>query len=141
MKTKIIALAICLLFITGCGDKKLICTNSETFAGDEYLEQITFIYDRKGKEVKSYIIYEEQTYKDTSDMDEDYENLLAYCEDFNTSNGASCKVTRKARTLSITIEVDIKAIGHELSGALAEVVKMSYDEMRKQLEADHFTCK
>ena len=140
MKKIIIALGVFLLMITGCGSKELVCTSTETFAGETYTERLTFVFNRRGQNMVSYTIFEEQTYNDVTEMDEDYANLIALCERYKFTNGVTCSISRSGNRLALTWRVVIAELDRGLDEAATRISQKSIEELRELMESDNYIC-
>jgi len=140
---KIIVMGICTLLLTGCGGgKKLVCSQEETYDGDINKTEVTVNYDKKGEKPKSYTMKDTIVYKDTSELEEDYEYAVEYCKEYEKEYGAgySCKANKNGNTLTHSISVDLSKLDAEDRKDLEEEIG-KYEDTKKYLENMTYTCK
>lgn len=147
-KFKLFALAIvCLLLATGCGEKTLTCTNTQSANGLEMGQEVVMKFK------KDKVNYVKMTInaKATSDTIKQNWNLFAttLSGQYSDVNKEGVKLTtkndEKNHTYKISLEVDLDKASED---ALAEYdldgianKDSSLKDVKKSAEEDGFTCK
>lgn len=142
MKKLLLSLGL-VLVLTGCGGKKLTCTAEEEEMGMKMVGKatITFKGDKvaKVKETADVTVTDEmKSLIDTlkSSLEESYNKYNDY--------GVKAKVTVKDATISTSIEYNVNKISDENLEKLKDsdiYYSGTYDEVKKALEDEGFTCK
>lgn len=141
-------LAVSILFITGCGgEKTLTCTNSEEDSGIKMKQEITMTFkDDKVSYVKMSIDNEatDDTIIDNWDM---FVSMLDSQFEETDKDGVRLKTNNNAdkHIYNVSLEINLeKASGDALSeyglDGIADA-NATYEDTKKDAEADGFTCK
>ena len=141
-------LAVSILFITGCGEEKtLTCTNSEEDSGIKMKQEITMTFkDDKVSYVKMSIDNEatDDTIIDNWDM---FVSMLDSQFEETDKDGVRLKTNNNAdkHIYNVSLEINLeKASGDALSeyglDGIADA-NATYEDTKKDAEADGFTCK
>ncbi len=141
-------LAVSILFITGCGgEKTLTCTNSEEDSGIKMNQEVTMTFkDDKVTYVKMSIDNEatDDTIIDNWDMfasmlDSQFEETDKDGVKLSTDNNADKHI------YNVSLEIDVEKASDD---ALSEYgldgiadANATYEDTKKDAEADGFTCK
>ena len=141
-------LAVSILFITGCGgEKTLTCTNSEEDSGIKMNQEVTMTFkDDKVSYVKMSIDNEatDDTIIDNWDMfasmlDSQFEETDKDGVKLSTDNNADKHI------YNVSLEIDVEKASDD---ALSEYgldgiadANATYEDTKKDAEADGFTCK
>ena len=141
-------LAGSLLLMTGCGgEKTLTCTNSEENSGMKMDQEVTMTFkDDKVTYVKMSIDNEatDDTIIDNWDM---FASMLDSQFEETEKDGVSLKTNnnKDKHTYNVSLEIDLTKASDD---ALAEYgldgiadEKATYEDTKKEAEADGFTCK
>lgn len=141
-------LAGSLLLMTGCGgEKTLTCTNSEESSGIKMNQEVTMTFkDDKVTYVKMSIDNEatDDTIIDNWDM---FVSMLDSQFEETEKDGVSLKTNnnKDKHTYNVSLEIDLTKASDD---ALAEYgldgiadEKATYEDTKKEAEADGFTCK
>ncbi len=142
-------LTVSLLLITGCGnnEKTLTCTNSEESSGIKMNQEVTMTFkDDKVTYVKMSIDNEatDDTIINNWDM---FASMLDSQFKETNKDGVSLKTNnnKDKHTYNVSLEIDLTKASDD---ALAEYgldgiadEKASYEDTKKDAEADGFTCK
>ena len=141
-------LAVSILFITGCGgEKTLTCTNSEEDSGLKMSQEVTMTFkDDKVSYVKMSIDNEatDDTIIDNWDM---FVSMLDSQFEETDKDGVRLKTNNNAdkHIYNVSLEINLeKASGDALSeyglDGIADA-NATYEDTKKDAEADGFTCK
>ena len=141
-------LVVSILFITGCGgEKTLTCTNSEEDSGIKMNQEITMTFkDDKVTYVKMSIDNEatDDTIIDNWDM---FASMLDSQFEETDKDGVSLKTNnnKDKHIYNVSLEIDLtKASDDALSeyglDGIADA-NATYEDTKKDAEADGFTCK
>ena len=141
-------LAVSVLFMTGCGgEKTLTCTNSEESSGIKMNQEVTMTFkDDKVTYVKMSIDNEatDDTIIDNWDM---FVSMLEGQFEETNEDGVNLSTNNDAtnHTFNVSLEIDLTKASDD---ALAEYgldgiadEKATYEDTKKEAEADGFTCK
>ena len=141
-------LAGSLLLMTGCGgEKTLTCTNSEENSGMKMDQEVTMTFkDDKVTYVKMSIATDatDDTIIDNWDM---FVSMLDSQFEETEKDGVSLKTNnnKDKHTYNVSLEIDLTKASDD---ALAEYglddiadEKATYEDTKKEAEADGFTCK
>ena len=141
-------LAGSLLLMTGCGgEKTLTCTNSEENSGMKMDQEVTMTFkDDKVTYVKMSIDNEatDDTIIDNWDM---FVSMLDSQFEETEKDGVSLKTNnnKDKHTYNVSLEIDLTKASDDalseygLDGITDE--KATYEDTKKEAEADGFTCK
>ena len=141
-------LAVSILFITGCGgEKTLTCTNSEEDSGIKMDQEITMTFkDDKVSYVKMSIDNEatDDTIIDNWDM---FASMLDSQFEETDKDGVSLKTNnnKDKHIYNVSLEINVEKASDD---ALSEYgldgiadANATYEDTKKEAEADGFTCK
>lgn len=141
-------LAVSILFITGCGgEKTLTCTNSEEDSGIKMKQEITMTFkDDKVSYVKMSIDNEatDDTIIDNWDM---FVSMLDSQFEETDKDGVKLKTNNNAdkHIYNVSLEINVEKASDD---ALSEYgldgiadANATYEDTKKDAEADGFTCK
>ena len=141
-------LAVSILFITGCGgEKTLTCTNSEEDSGIKMKQEITMTFkDDKVSYVKMSIDNEatDDTIIDNWDM---FVSMLDSQFEETDKDGVRLKTKNNAdkHIYNVSLEINVEKASDD---ALSEYgldgiadANATYEDTKKDAEADGFTCK
>ncbi len=141
-------LAVSILFITGCGgEKTLTCTNSEEDSGIKMKQEITMTFkDDKVSYVKMSIDNEatDDTIIDNWDM---FVSMLDSQFEETDKDGVRLKTNNNAdkHIYNVSLEINVEKASED---ALSEYgldgiadANATYEDTKKDAEADGFTCK
>ena len=141
-------LVVSMLFITGCGgEKTLTCTNSEEDSGIKMNQEITMTFkDDKVTYVKMSIDNEatDDTIIDNWDM---FASMLDSQFEETDKDGVSLKTNnnKDKHIYNVSLEIDVEKASDD---ALSEYgldgiadANATYEDTKKDAEADGFTCK
>lgn len=142
-------LTVSLLLITGCGnsEKTLTCTNTEEDSGLKMSQEVTMTFkDDKVTYVKMSIDNEavDDTIIDNWDM---FVSMLEGQFDEKSEDGVSLKINNNTdkHIFNVSLEIDLeKATDDALSTYGLDGItdeNASYEDTKKDAEADGFTCK
>ncbi len=141
-------LAVSVLLITGCGgEKTLTCTNSEESSGIKMNQEVTMTFkDDKVTYVKMSIDNEatDDTIIDNWDM---FVSMLEGQFEETNENGVNLSTNNDAtnHTFNVSLEIDLTKASDDalaeygLDGIADETA--TYEDTKKDAEADGFTCK
>ena len=141
-------LVVSMLFITGCGgEKTLTCTNSEEDSGIKMNQEITMTFkDDKVTYVKMSIDNEatDDTIIDNWDM---FASMLDSQFEETDKDGVSLKTNnnKDKHIYNVSLEIDLTKASDDalseygLDGIAA--ANATYEDTKKDAEADGFTCK
>ena len=141
-------LAVSVLFMTGCGgEKTLTCTNSEESSGIKMNQEVTMTFkDDKVTYVKMSIDNEatDDTIIDNWDM---FVSMLEGQFEETNENGVNLSTNNDAtnHTFNVSLEIDLTKASDDalaeygLDGIADETA--TYEDTKKDAEADGFTCK
>ena len=136
------------LLVTGCGgEKTLTCTNSEEDSGIKMNQEVTMTFkDDKVTYVKMSIDNEatDDTIIDNWDM---FASMLDSQFEETEKDGVSLKTNnnKDKHTYNVSLEIDLTKASDDalseygLDGIADE--KATYEDTKKEAEADGFTCK
>ena len=141
-------LAVSMLFITGCGgEKTLTCTNSEEDSGIKMNQEVTMTFkDDKVSYVKMSIDNEatDDTIIDNWDM---FASMLDSQFEETDKDGVSLKTNnnKDKHIYNVSLEINVEKASDD---ALSEYgldgiadANATYEDTKKDAEADGFTCK
>lgn len=141
-------LAVSILFITGCGgEKTLTCTNSEEDSGIKMNQEVTMTFkDDKVSYVKMSIDNEatDDTIIDNWDM---FASMLDSQFEETDKDGVSLKTNnnKDKHIYNVSLEINVEKASDD---ALSEYgldgiadANATYEDTKKDAEADGFTCK
>ena len=141
-------LAVSILFITGCGgEKTLTCTNSEEDSGIKMNQEVTMTFkDDKVTYVKMSIDNEatDDTIIDNWDM---FASMLDSQFEETDKDGVSLKTNnnKDKHIYNVSLEINVEKASDD---ALSEYgldgiadANATYEDTKKDAEADGFTCK
>ena len=141
-------LVVSMLFITGCGgEKTLTCTNSEEDSGIKMNQEVTMTFkDDKVSYVKMSIDNEatDDTIIDNWDM---FASMLDSQFEETDKDGVSLKTNnnKDKHIYNVSLEIDVEKASDD---ALSEYgldgiadANATYEDTKKDAEADGFTCK
>ena len=141
-------LAVSILFVTGCGgEKTLTCTNSEEDSGIKMKQEITMTFkDDKVSYVKMSIDNEatDDTIIDNWDM---FVSMLDSQFEETDKDGVRLKTNNNAdkHIYNVSLEINVEKASDD---ALSEYgldgiadANATYEDTKKDAEADGFTCK
>ena len=141
-------LAVSVLFMTGCGgEKTLTCTNSEESSGIKMNQEVTMTFkDDKVTYVKMSIDNEatDDTIIDNWDM---FASMLDSQFEETDKDGVSLKTNnnKDKHIYNVSLEIDVEKASDD---ALSEYgldgiadANATYEDTKKDAEADGFTCK
>ena len=137
MKKYLIALVALLIITTGCGNtKKLTCTLEKEDSTNEMV--MTYEKDELVKVVGTSTIYaKEEVSEDDLKL---YETFT--CELLGSGEHVECSVEANGKNVEVKIVMDLaKMTDAELEEMGYSKENSSYDEMKKDAEADGYTCK
>lgn len=148
-KYNLLGVIVLLLIVTGCGERKLMCSysSSDSYHGsDEVFTKYTF--DKNGK-VKKYVINEKMTYNDKYLKDNNitieslYEQNKEYCKNLPSSKYIKCNFNRRGNSLTAVMEYELSKMSNEelKELQLTDYVSLGEKEIKKEFEAQGFTCK
>ena len=141
-------LAVSVLFMTGCGgEKTLTCTNSEESSGIKMNQEVTMTFkDDKVTYVKMSIDNEatDDTIIDNWDM---FASMLDSQFEETDKDGVSLKTNnnKDKHIYNVSLEINVEKASDDalseygLDGIADE--KATYEDTKKEAEADGFTCK
>ncbi len=142
---KLGALALVLVLVTGCGGSKgktLTCTKSEDETGMKSTQTMKVSFsDDKASKIN-------MTMK--MDIDEEYSSYISafksmldsQFENFKSKSGVKYDSKSDKDSITVDLEVDINKLSEEELGALdLDGSTGTYDEVKKALEKDEYTCK
>lgn len=142
-------LVLCLL-LSGCGEKKLICSYSSTnsyYGSDNVLAKYTF---KKDGTIDKYTINEKMVYNDVylkatnTTIEDQYKNAQEYCKNsIPSSKNIVCKVTKNKNSLTVVIDYKLSKMTKEEieSLQLTQYISFKQDDVKKQYEDQGFACK
>ena len=143
MKTKVFALLMLLLVMTGCGNtKKLECSAN---VSDLNLN-VTIEYDGDEiKSVKRVMSYDASALTAAGVNDQNREIFISsmkseVCAAYGAYNGIKCEVTTPNNGLNITIDIDYAKIEQSAKDAFG-LNYQSYDAFKENLTEQGYTCK
>ncbi len=140
---------LCLL-LSGCGEKKLICSYSSSnsfYGSDDIIARFTF---KKDGTIKDYSINEKMEYSDAylsqtgTKVDDQYKNAQQYCKNSIPENkNIECNVTKSGNSVRVVIDYKLSKMTEDdiASLNLAEYLTSKYDDIKKQYSEQGFTCK
>ena len=140
--------ALCLI-LSGCGEKKLMCSYSSTnsFYGSDSV--LTKYYFKKDGTIDKYSINEKMTFNDAylksinSSMDDQFNSAKEYCSSIPESKNISCNVTKTKNSITVVIDYKLSKMTQEEIDTLqlTDYVNSKADDIKTQYEAQGFTCK
>ena len=140
MKKYLIALVALLVVVTGCGNtKKLTCTMTE----DGENAKAVMEFDKEDKLTKMTMTmsqdFEQELTKEEVEL---YQGVMsAACASY-PDEYADCEVKVDKKKMEIIVSYDVsKMTDEQIEEMGIDKTTMSYDEMKKDAEADGFTCK
>ena len=134
---------LALLFTSGCGNtKELSCTMSDNANGMEMSQdvKVTFKKDTAKKLDMSMKITLDDELKDyASEMEKEMKSEYASMED---AKGVTIKTSTKDNVVSLNVVADLDKMDDEAKEELDLAGKTeTYDELKKSLEDQGYTCK
>ena len=145
MKKILFSSIVCLLFLTGCGDKKLTCSHVADEDGMTISDKIVLVFDKNGEDIQKVSMYGE--FK----VDEKYSEYLsdislAAKEEYKTVEDIGGKVTTSTKDNTVIVEIDYKTqklTDDQKSQLENDGVYFSggYDYIKSRLEDRGYTCK
>lgn len=143
-----VILLIAAIFLTGCSNEKtLTCTNNEEQSGISMGQKVVMTFKNdKVSYVKMSIDSKatSSTIKDNWDM---FASMMAeqFKEKEETGVSLTTKNNKEEHTFNVTLEIDLtKAKDDALSEYGLDGIadeKATYEDTKKEAEADGFTCK
>lgn len=140
-KTKFLAIFLFMTILTGCGDKTLSCTKKEDMSAGKATEKqvITFSNDKINLYDAEMTIKLNDNYKDYADL------LLKSLEEpfseFKDKKGIEYKTSKKNNIISVTLSGKYSQMDEDTKKSLGIAENYSFDEAKKSLEDDGYTCK
>lgn len=145
MKKVLLGGILCLLFLTGCGDKKLSCNHIEEEIGMTMSDEINITFDKTGEEIKKVSVYGEL------EIDEKYSEYVSDIaestkEEFRSVKDVGGKVKTSVKDNTIKIKLNYKTqkltddqkLQLEIEGLY---FSGGYDKVKDKLEDEGYTCK
>lgn len=141
--------ALCIL-LSGCGEKKLLCSYSSTnsfYGSDDVLAKYYF---KKDGTVDKYSINEKMVYNDAylkstnSTIDDQFKNAEEYCSSsLPESKNITCKATKTKNSITVVIDYKLSEMTQDEIEKLqlADYMSSKYDDIKTQYEGQGFTCK
>lgn len=141
--------ALCIL-LSGCGEKKLLCSYSSTnsfYGSDEVLAKYYFKEDGT---IDKYSINEKMVYNDAylkstnTTIDDQFKNAEEYCNSgLPESKNITCKASKTKNIITVVIDYKLSKMTQEEidSLQLADYISSKYDDIKTQYEGQGFTCK
>ncbi len=148
MKKYILIFGLCLLMLTGCGNKsKLVCSKSEKNAGYDYYDEYNLIYENGSVSqiiLKMEAIFDEH-YTD-EEIDEQYDKIAEECHMYEVSSLGSikCKVVKKDDKIEFEQKINVKKIDDKLFEKFFNLTKddiSNRDNIEKILSNVGYNCK
>ena len=145
MRKYLLFLALGTFVLTGCGEKTLTCTNSET--SDEYSidEEIVLKFDKDGEKIKSGSFAAE--FKVSEDYIERIDELIEYTEtsfEDLKEKGIDYKIQEKNDGFSLTLNYNTKNLTEEQIDELyfsGMYFEDDYNTVKTDYEEQGYTCK
>ena len=143
MKKVLICVALCTLFLTGCGGKKLTCTISTDGGMSDYIEfqlneKNTFIFK---DDMLVKVIVKSEAILDSDEYIEEVE--MSFKEEFDefVDSGITTSVKKKSNN-KVTSKViyDIEKLTDEFKLDFP-YTNQNFDEIKSYLEDEGYTCK
>ena len=139
-KTKLMAIFLFSILLCGCSEKSLGCTKVEDNDSGKMTEEQYF--DFSGNNIKTYKA--NMSIKLNDDFD-DYADMLLEklkepFKEYDDKNGIKYKTNQKDGTISVSISADYNKLDDETKNRLG-IKDSNYDEVKKTLEEDGYTCK
>ena len=149
-KICMISVFVLCVLLTGCGQKKLLCTysSSDSYRGSDNI-LVKFTFTKNGK-IDKYITNEKVTFTDNylkateMSIDDTYKSAQDYCKNnISNSNYSKCNVTKNGNSITVSTEYKLsKMTAEELQKLnMTSYAEYSSDELKKQYEGQGFTCK
>lgn len=149
-KVKFLLMGILVVFcFTGCGGKKLVCSQSKTEDGMKQNVEVTINFDgEKASKVKMDMGFEATTAEAKEQFNESLDFLdEIFIDSFKNTPGitASSKTDKNKSKYSYTMEIDLKKISKDVADDLDmdefTDASATYDSIKKSAEEEGFTCK
>lgn len=145
-KKSILLILLCLVCLTGCGEKKLTCTRTKDNEDFEISEKYLLEFDKEGKKIKKGNVSLEINVKNKKmqeKMDELENEMLEdeYSEIINL--GADVKTEIKNNIINLNIAYDTADYTNEELDELYYVGVYSegtYEMIKEDFEDDEFIC-
>ena len=140
-KTKFLAILLFITILTGCGDKTLSCTKEEDISAGKATETqvITFSNDKINLYEAEMTIELNDAYKEYADL------LLNSLEEpfskFKDKKGIEYKTSKKDNSISITLNGEYSQMDEDTKKSFGVAENYSFNEAKKSLENDGYTCK
>lgn len=134
----VIGLVLCL---TGCSEKKLVCTSTGKDLGKEVKTEVIVKFDKKeASKVEETIdmIFEEEY---ISSIDSIYNALEEQSKLYNGKTGITVKSTKGDNNIRVKINIDVKAQQDEENAVNVIDVAGTRSDVKKSMETSGYTCK
>ncbi len=141
MKKVSIMMIFAILFLTGCKNDRLVCTNlSES---DDFSLESKYVFTFSGKDVKK------ATMKSTGTLLGEFNNdttIAEYksaaessAEEYNEVEGIKAQVSSSKNKVTLTVDITAASLSEE--DKIKYGLNSSRDELKKALEENEYTCK
>lgn len=134
---------VSLLFLTGCGTKKLKCSMVNDANTELKINQDVVIAFKKDKMVKvdmETIVNLSDSY--ASYADELEENLKKEYEKYEKKEGLKINTTKKDKKVTLTFSADLEKIDDKTKEEFDFVgIEQTIDEVKKEFEGQGYSCK
>ena len=140
-KIKLIMILSIIFVLTGCSSQSLSCTKEEKTDYGQNSEKQDFSFSNN--KIKSYSaemsIKLNDDYNDYADVL--LESLESPFKEYKDKDGIKYETSKKGDIISIKFSGDYDKMDEETKDSLGIDKKASYEEVKKSLEDDDYTCK
>ncbi len=140
-KFKFIIIFSIIFVLTGCSSQSLSCTKTEDTDYGKISESQSFSFSNN----KITLYSAEMSIKLNDDFNDYADVLLESLEepfkDYKNKDGIEYETSKKDDVISIKFSGDYDKMDDETKDSLGIDKKSSYDEVKKSLEDDDYTCK
>ena len=146
---KLLLFAFLILLLTGCGEKKLICSysSSNSYYGSDSI-YIKYTFNKKGN-IAKYIVNEKISYNNqylegnNLTMDSLFEQSKEYCKNVPSSKNIKCNISKNGNSINVAMNYDVAKMTDKEKKELnlEEYISMNKEDIKKQFSSQGFTCK
>lgn len=148
-KISLCSIIVLLLLLTGCGEKKVMCSYSSSnsyYGSDNVFAK--YIFSKDGK-VTKYFINEKMTYNkqyledNNLTIDSIYEQGKEYCNNVPSSKNIKCSFSKSNNTINVTLEYNLSKMSKDEIKKLEldEYLSLTEEKVKTQYKSQGFTCK
>lgn len=143
MKKVLIGGLLCTLFLTGCGEKTLICTKNEDLGLANSSLEVKAIFEKEGSKITKLSFNQKAEVADeyADRMDEINDYFVKYFKEYfgDVEKKLNLKYSIQGNSVAMTGGINASDLNEgeweELFGDIT-----SYEETKEQLEEEGYTC-